>query len=209
LVIISHKYKFIFIRVPKTASTSLQFTLGKICGDEDIVSTIRVDTPSGHVPRNYLGYRPHITAKEITEKISSDIWENYFKFCFERNPFDKIVSYYWWRIDRGTYNGTFRDFCLDFSRGNTEFPKSHELYTMDGKIAVDFVGKYESLESDFDFICQKLKLPIFEKLTQEKSHYRKSKLHYSSYYDAETKKIVENRYSNEIKWFNYQFEEKT
>jgi len=208
LVIISHKYKFIFIRVPKTASTSLQLALGKICGENDIVSPIKVDTPPEHVIRNSLGYGPHMSAKQITEKISNDIWKNYFKFCFERNPFDKIISYYWWRVKKKSYEGSFHEFCYDLLQGKIKFPPASELYSINGKIAVDYIGKYESLESDFDFICKKLKLPICEKLTKEKASYRESESHYNDYYDPETIKIVMNRYKNEIELFHYKFEKR-
>ena len=75
-MIISHKYKFIFIRVPKSASTSLQYSLGKICGNSDIVTPIDYNPPPDHTARNHEGYKKHMSAKKIKKVIPRKIWKN-------------------------------------------------------------------------------------------------------------------------------------
>jgi len=124
-MIISHKYRFIFIKTNKTAGTSIEIALSRFCGDKDVITPI---VPEDEEIRKRLGYRGaqnylapildyrwqdlvrfmrkgkrklrffnHISAKEIREKIGENIWKSYFKFCFERNPFERVISLYYWR----------------------------------------------------------------------------------------------------------------
>jgi len=145
-------------------------------------------------------------AKKIKNKISQDLWENYFKFCFERNPFDKVVSKYFWVKGKGNFEGSFNQFCLDLESGKKNFPPTYEMYAIDGRIVVDFIGRFENLEEDFSKIIKKLHLPHSGKLSQEKNQFRRDKSHYSKFYNDKSKKIIENHFKREIKFFNYKFE---
>jgi len=204
-VIISYKHKFIFIRVPKTASTSIQLALGKICGPYDIVTAF-TGPPSwtlDHNPRNDEKYKPHTAAIKIKETVSPEIWNSYFKFAFERNPFDKVVSTWDYRLHWKHDHKSFKQFCKEVSQGSGVFTNASELYTIGNKVVVDFIGKYENLEEDFNFVCKKLNLPEIE-LTRERVGSRQEK-DYRKYYDDETKRIVEEYYAREIELFNYKF----
>jgi len=205
-MIVSQKHKFIFIRVPRTASTSIQLALGKICGPDDIVTSdnrLKPEKYPEYIPRNDEGFGKHIAAEKIKGKITPEIWNRYFKFAFERNPFDKVVSHYHMKKVKG-YDKNFKEFCADCASGVVKiFRKGIELYSIDGKIAVDFIGKYENLNEDFNFVCEKLNLPKLE-LTKERVSLGKEK-DYRKYYDDESRKIVEEHFSREIKLFNYKF----
>jgi hypothetical protein len=70
----------------------------------------------------------------------------------------------------------------------------------DGRLLVDYVGRYEYLADDFLSLCRRIglkaKLPFMN--TTAHSHYRK-------YYTEETRRIVEKRFEREIQMFGYEF----
>jgi len=207
-LIISHKYKFIFVKTPKTAGTSMEIALARICDSKDVVTRYEHIVFDGHVPRNYGDFEQHSSARQIKKAVTPEIWNNYFKFAFERNPFEKMVSMYWFRIGEGGFKGSFKDFCIYCKDNPKKFPKGFQIYGIDNQIAVDFVGRYETLSKDFQHICKKLNLPCEGDLPKIRDQYQKVRKHYSEYYDDECKRIVEEHFSKEISYFKYVFEEK-
>jgi len=207
-LIISYKFKFILILVPKTASTSLQVALGSLCGDDDVITSdgakiLAQGKKYGFTPRNYLQFRKHDSARIIKNRVPEEVWNNYFKFAFERNPYDKMVSKYSMLLKSGDYQGDFKQFCIDCVKGTQSFPIGYKMYTIKDKIAVDYIGKYESLKKDFKFICKKLGIPFEGDLPKLRADKREDKKHFSKYYDSETKEIVKNHYQKEIEMFGY------
>ena len=177
-MIISHKYKFIFIKTSKTAGTSIEIALSKFCGAEDIITPItstdeRIRSRLGYRgPQNYLplnsdvgsgeavkapGSRRkkcrfinHSRAKKIRKCMGEGVWNSYYKFCFERNPWDRFISLYYWRC-RSQPPPTISAF-LDSDIPLNLKKKGIELYTIDGEIAVDRVCLYENLTEELETI---------------------------------------------------------
>ena len=114
-MIISHQHKFIFIRVPKTASTSVELALYPACGPQDIISGLHFHNDAGHEVEGYEGDRnlnqlklsvvhqalrmitfqkpidyKHASAKILREVVGKQVWNTYFRFCFVRNPFEPV-----------------------------------------------------------------------------------------------------------------------
>ena len=103
-MIISHKYKFIFIKPSKVGGTSIEIALAKHCGEQDIITPLHAYNPRHdedkylHPAKNYEDkeFFQHITPDEIKKKIGNKIWNSYYKFTVVRNPWDQTVSRYWW-----------------------------------------------------------------------------------------------------------------
>lgn len=191
-MIISHKYKFIFIKTSKTGGTSIEVFLSKISGDRDVVTPI-YPIVEGHNPKNHKGlfnplkdFKPtkkgiilffknlkrflfrekfynHMSAFEIKNRINDEIWNNYYKFTIERNPIEKTISFYKMLKSRGKAN------CIEDFINKKHFPFDKHLYTLDKKIIVDYFIKYENLETDFQRVLNHLKIKTDHKLTYEKS----------------------------------------
>jgi len=87
-MIISHKFKFIFIKNARTASTSIETFLSPICGPDDVVTPFSVPE-RGHQPRNYkkcFNPIPEII-KELTMKGEGPGWRGAIRDLMKRRKF--------------------------------------------------------------------------------------------------------------------------
>jgi len=155
-MIISHRYRFIFIKTRKTAGTSIEAFLSEVCAADDILTPL-IPPVSPHRPRNFDGFFAHVPGSVIAAK-SPPAWREYYKFCVERNPWDKVLSAYFMYRNSPVHGG---DGALSLDQylaagvlpANEPldaiiFPLNVPLYTIEGKIAVDRVLRYENLEAE-------------------------------------------------------------
>jgi hypothetical protein len=122
-MIISHKLRFIFVKTAKTAGTSIEIFLSKLCGSLDVVTPI-IPSISPHTPRNYRGFHNHVSANAIRNQLEPNLWNSYLKFCVERNPWDKTISHFHAVKSRQDCNLTF-----DRYLSNRKFPINFPRYT--------------------------------------------------------------------------------
>jgi hypothetical protein len=223
-VIISHEHRFIFLKTRKTAGTSVEVLLERLAGDDAVVTPIWPEV-AGHAPRNYMAldnpirarvlkarqrrlagdarehpaYFNHIAARYIRKRLGRRRWNSYFTFCFERNPWDKVVSRYYFATGRGEFDGTFRDFVL----GN-QLESDFDHYSFDGQtVGVDFVGRYEQLEQDLQWVLDRLEITEPIQLSREKGNYRPAASRTDARFDPEMSEKVQRFYAREIRAFGY------
>ena len=223
-MILSHRHRFIYIKTFKTASTSIEAALLPICGPDDIITppwpqaqNFRIDHPL--LPKRPLmkrlfsgppkltdpsvGYYHHMPAWRVRSYVGEDIWNSYFKFSFERNPWDRQVSQYlYWRQKKADRRPvSFEKFMEDRERA---YVGNFDLYSQNDAIILDVMGRYETLASDLDEIIQRLLLENTAPLPHLNASGKRSD-HYREFYDSRTEAIVADWYSREIAYFGYRF----
>ena len=152
--------------------------LAKHCGKMDIV------TPTGDFPgQNATGWHRHTAAKVVQERLGSVIWDKYFTFTVERNPWEKVLSNYWaykgyrhgsggrseqisivermWRKASGypwTLDGWLKYRKLrGWISGTIRLPSSIKKYTDGaGELMVDVVYRYEQLDTHLKHLSDRL-----------------------------------------------------
>lgn len=209
VLIISHKHKFIFIKTNKTAGTSIEIALSKFCGSDDIITPIdekdeKIRQEFGYRgPQNYTGFYNHISAEEIKEKIDKKVWKEYFKFCVERNPWDRFISFYYFknpkepRPELSTY--------IDDPIVNNLKKYGYHNYTINDEIVVDKICLYENLKEDLKEVSKLLELPTTLELPNAKAGFRKDKRPYKEVLSTYIEKKIVKIFSEEIALFNYEF----
>jgi len=162
--------------------------------------------------RRALGSDPaHPRATEL-RSFDPVAWEQHFKFCFVRNPYERVVSDYIWRVQSRGVDVSFRSYLervADRSKPDPEQvvprdPDNWPLYTIDGKIAVDFVGRYETLEVDFGEVCERLGLP-FRRADLPVAKRKVSDYKYRDWYGSVEKQLVAKIFFSEIEAFEYAY----
>jgi hypothetical protein len=214
---ISHEYNFLSISIQKTGTKTIRDTLDQI--DNVILSNVDPKSP----------YYQHVTAQRLKEEFDDKgwVWDDYFKFTFVRNPWAREVSMYSykqkmaheWKHGLAKFS---KKIPTDLIQGKNcnEFIKKHPtlkdaimkthitsqydfIYDKNGKQLIDFIGKLENLQEDFNTICDKIGIP-----KQKLPHRNKTKhKHYTEYYDDETRSIVAEKYAKDIEYFGYEFGE--
>ena len=209
-MILSHRHKFIFIKTQKTAGTSIEIALSSLCGDDDIITRI---SPEDEVARRSLGYRGpqndviggrrlfynHIPAAHIRALVDDEVWSTYFKFCFERNPWDKVISLYFWR-NKTTPRPTIAEYIRS---GHLDPMRGYHRYTIDGRIAVDRICFYEHLEQELARIQRELRLPSIPALPRAKSRFREDRRPYREILSPADMAAIAEIFAWEISQFGY------
>ena len=201
-MIISHKYRFIFIKTFKTAGTSVEVFLSPRCGPEDVVTPIYPQVAPHHA-RNFDGFYNHIPAHEVMAKVPRDIWDGYFKFCVERNPWDKTLSHYHMVNFRKGGTLPFEEYMA-----KREFCQCYQLYTDATKtrVLVDRVLRYENLMAELGEVLGKLGVPFEGTLNcNAKAEYRTDRRPYREVYTEEQRRVIEEEYAWEIQTHGYRF----
>lgn len=221
-MIISHRHGFVFLKTRKTAGTSIEIALSDLCGDEDVITPVAdVDEayrfeqgirghqncckPGGSYKnsqdRSSLRFYNHMPARKIQPLLEESAWSSYFKFCVVRNPYDKAVSRYFWH--RKIHGGS-ADLNQYIAKVAPVYLSDWSLYTLDGKIAVDRVFRFENLAEDLAAVCSEIGLPKLQ-LPRAKSSSRSDRRHYRELLSSRARVRIEMVCEKELQTFGYSF----
>ncbi len=198
--------KYLFIAIPKTGTTSIEKNLLEY----------------GHWLIDGKPTHKHIFAQTARKMLGQQRFDEYFKFTFVRNPWDLYRSFYRYTIKMSQaavpeilFHDKFVQKCKQLHQDGVltfeEFihnkilhpPAQYKFITdNDDNIIVDYIGKFEHIDKDYEHICSKIGIKY-----NPVPHLNKASL-YSSYrtiYTKETKDIVEERCKMDIEMFKYKF----
>lgn len=203
-MILSHKHRFIFIRTAKTGSTSIlnafnphRFEEIYIPGKSNLVYIEGKQYDSNHLPFP-------IFKKLFLRGHGEDLFDEYFKFSFVRNPWGRIVSAWKYNIKHGftEANTTLLGFINHLKSGESINSYKY-LSQYDFVNGCDFIGKVENMQADFDTVCDKIGIPRKQLPHVNKTNHK----HHTEYYDDETREIVAETCAKDIEYFGYEFGE--
>lgn len=189
---IDSKLKFIFIHVSKTGGTSIEHALNP---------NVSLDNSSiSEVTGNTKFRDKHWAARKYLKEYPVE-YKNFFTFSFVRNPWDRMLSNYKWLKLLGLIDCSFREWIANPTWGFHAYSYKKMVCDNNGSIIVDYIGKFENLQQDFNTVCDKIGIP-----QQQLPHKNKTKhKHYTEYYDDETREIVAQKYAKDIEYFGYKF----
>lgn len=135
--------------------------------------------------------------------MAPEVWQSYFKFCVERNPWDRVVSMYYWRGHKKPQPELARFLC---SKEVAKLKrKGLEVYTIDGQLAVDHICRFEKLDTELDGIAQRLALPTLPQLPRAQSKTWSEKQDYRRLLGPAERAMVADRFAEEIALLGYRF----
>jgi chondroitin 4-sulfotransferase 11 len=207
-VLVSDSRKLVFIHIQKTGGSTVSRLLKE------------------NVPDIYSVGARHDFAIHGKKKVEG--WDDYFKFAFVRNPWDRLVSWYsmvmmaqetgnrqrntLWRYVRENsssfeefiYNCTDEVEVADGVYYSFAYNQLDYVTDKDGNLLIDFIGRLENFENDVREVSERagIKLELESIPHKNRAFHR----HYSTYYTPETEMIVKERFRKDIEYFGYRFE---
>lgn len=216
-MLISYSHKFIFFHVTKAGGTSVKKVLKDYSQEPEHFKIKR--------PLKELEGKPnplyemwessvwHAKARDVKKEMPEE-YKKFYKFAFVRNPWDWQVSYYHFILKESTHirhelvksMSGFEEYLEWVINTKNPFPKGATKLQKDiiaekeGNIIVDFVGRYETLAQDFQYVGKILNI------NSSLPHLNKSEHRdYQAYYTDKTRKLVEEHFEEDIQLFGYNF----
>lgn len=165
-MIVSHQRRFIFFAVPRTATHAARQVLRQALGPGDWEQQALFGAQTSPVPGIAKLKHGHVSFRQARACLPEEVWSAYFKFGFVRHPLDRFISACCFLNRR---NPDFRGKEAAFMRAacdNEGFmgrmllrPQWELLTDAGGEVAMDYVGRYETLQESFDEICRRIEMP--------------------------------------------------
>jgi hypothetical protein len=220
-MIVSFSKKFILFRGPKCGGSSVEEALWQWC---DPATDIRASEG-----RRKHGLWLHMGIDNFldTGMVPRNTFSNFHRIAIVRNPWEREVSAFWWDLEtraryedmtiedirakifgpfpKGVTHGHFIDYVNNHCWGyGPRYTTAQYLFYQDGQPFYSTVLPFESLQGDYDLLCEKLGLPQTE-LPRLKANYRLLSNHYRDYYTKEARNLVGQCHHMTINHFGYEF----
>ena len=218
-MLISHTHRFIFFHVGKTGGMSVREVLSPFCEDPEKFKMRRPQPIlEGSANPMYSVWQTlllHAKVKDARKELPPAVFNEYYKFCFVRNPWDLQVSMYHFILrephaakhDQVKALKNFDEFVEwvavtsdPYPRGITKLQQDM-ISDADGHIPIDFIGYYESLDADFNRVVQTLHIDASLPHLNKSNH-----SDYRTYYKDHTRELVAQIFAPDIERFGYTFE---
>ena len=234
---ICHHYKCVFVHIPKTAGQSIEHAFLNLL---NLNWEMRAPLLLRYNDHQELGppRLAHLKAEEYVsyKYLTQEMFDDYYKFSFVRNPWSRMISFYKYFGFNKRYE--FKSFLLNVFKNRVwqetywfVGPQSEFVCDKDGNILMDYIGKFENLQNDFNYVFQKLglsptdiphvnkskttnpRLSFYPNQLAKYLIYHINKKHmpsfksYQEYYDNESREFVAELYKKDINLFGYQFDE--
>lgn len=205
-MLISHSHKFIFIHIYKVAGTSVRTALQRFSyppsKKNKLKSFIQINPPIFSTD-----FEGHINARSLKAQLPCKIFNSYYKFAFVRNPWDWQVSLYHFALQTPEHHQhqlikkmkSFDEY-IDW-RINEDLRLQKDFIYENDTLLVDFAGKMEQINTDIEYIRQKLRIHKLSLPHKNQSRHR----NYREYYDNTTKRYIEEAFAEDISAFKYSF----
>jgi hypothetical protein len=196
-MLISDSHRFIFLAVPKTASSSIEQALAP------------------HRAPITDQFNKHATCTTLARELPEAVWGTYFKFAFVRNPYDSLQSWYFYRQREElaapdhprhhlyTGNISFEQFVRTFSTQHIMLNQHYWVSppALGDQNQLDFVGRYETLERDFNHICEQIGVPAPALgLVRKSANHEQAK----QLWNPETRAIANDYFREDFLRFGYE-----
>jgi len=203
--VVSDKHRFAFCGIPKVGTKSVSAAL---FGSPEVAAFF-------------------VDRRAVAPAATNGQYERHFKFSFVRNPWSRVVSCYCDKIQilrptpigklsiMAKHRGLAPDLSFEAfvqwlcsSEGNDQCADRHWMsqhrFVCDnrGRVFCDFIGRLESIETDFQQVCRALGLPS---LMLPHSNRSRQAHRYRDLYNERTRKLVSERYARDIEIFGYEF----
>lgn len=225
MVLVSHDHSFIYLKTRKVAGTSIEMALEPFCMPPGHVATaITEPTVTSHGIVGGRLHRPrkrtltdrllrrspwynHIPAAIVRRRLPGRMWRSYARISAIRNPFDRMVSYFYWQVKAPDRDDDFAALKGQFARfvRNGRWHDDHDVTHDGGDYVIDHMMRYEHLADDLDALRQTLSLPV-EALMLPVTKSRKQQrgaIPVGEYFDSETADIVRTRMAWVFDRFGY------
>jgi Sulfotransferase family len=207
-MIISHRHRFIFFAIPKTGTHAVRRALRAQLGPEDVEQVGMFEQRVLPQPELAALRHGHLSVRQVKPVLGA-VFDDYLKFAFVRNPFDRFVSYCSFitrdsgefaRDPRGTMNYVMRD--LKPVNHILFRPQVEFLIDEAGKVAMDVTCRQETMQQSYDEVCARIGMPT-ETLERVNSTSRRA---YQEYYDDALIALVADFYRADLDTFGYTFD---